>query len=49
VAFERDVAADERLKARARASAEQSIRALFLGVGFGEVRFVSDLTGPGAG
>jgi Protein of unknown function (DUF4230) len=49
VAFERDVSADEHLKTRARASAEQSLRALFVGVGFSEVRFVPDLSGPGSG
>ena len=42
-AFEREVAADDKLKARARASAEQSLRALFLGLGFTEVEFVREL------
>jgi uncharacterized protein DUF4230 len=42
-AFEREVAADEKLKARARASAEQSLRALFVGLGFTEVEFVKEL------
>jgi hypothetical protein len=42
-AFERDVSGDERLKARARASAEQSLRALFVGIGFTDVQFVSEL------
>lgn len=41
--FEREVAADEKLKARARTSAEQSLRALFLGLGFAEVEFVKEL------
>jgi len=41
--FEREVAADERLKAQARASAEQSLRALFVGLGFSEVDFVKEL------
>jgi hypothetical protein len=49
VAFERDVAADERLKARARASAEQSLRSLFVGLGFREVEFVKELPRPSAG
>jgi hypothetical protein len=42
-AFEREVFADEKLKARARASAEQSLRALFVGLGFSEVAFVQEL------
>jgi len=42
-AFEREVGADEKLKARARASAEQSLRALFIGLGFTEVAFVKEL------
>jgi len=42
-AFEREVAADERLKAQARASAEQSLRALFVGLGFTDVAFVREL------
>jgi len=42
-AFEREVFADEKLKARARASAEQSLRALFAGLGFTEVAFVNEL------
>jgi hypothetical protein len=42
-AFEREVAADEKLQARARASAEQSLRALFVGLGFTEVEFVKEL------
>jgi len=42
-AFERGVFADEKLKARARTSAEQSLRALFVGLGFTEVSFVTEL------
>ncbi len=38
-AFEREVAADPVLRARARASAERAIRGLLLSVGFDEVRF----------
>src|ERR671935_203172 len=38
--FEREVAADEKLKAQARASAEQCLRALFVGLGFTEIEFV---------
>jgi hypothetical protein len=49
VAFEREVAADERLKARARVSAEQSLRSLFVGLGFAEVDFVNELSRPSAG
>jgi hypothetical protein len=41
--FEREVAVDEKLKAQARASAEQSLRALFVGLGFTEVEFVKEL------
>jgi uncharacterized protein DUF4230 len=43
VAFEREVDADAALKARARASAERHIRALLLGLGFEDVRFVDTL------
>jgi hypothetical protein len=39
-AFEREALKDERLKARARASAERSIKGLVLSLGFREVRFV---------
>lgn len=39
-AFEREVAADAKLQERARASAERQVRALLLGLGFREVRFV---------
>ena len=42
-AFEREVAADEKIKGQARASAEQSLRALFVGLGFSEVEFVKEL------
>jgi Protein of unknown function (DUF4230) len=42
-AFEREVAADERIKAQARSSAEQSLRSLFFGLGFTEVEFVKEL------
>src|SRR5256885_612582 len=41
-AFEREVFADEKLKARARTSAEQSLRALFVGLGFTAVSFVTE-------
>src|SRR5919199_1444232 len=41
--FEREVRADEKLKAQARASAGQSRRALFGGLGFTEVQFVNEL------
>jgi uncharacterized protein DUF4230 len=41
--FAREVAADEKIKAQARASAEQSLRALFIGLGFSEVEFVKEL------
>jgi hypothetical protein len=49
VAFEKEVRADPRLKERARLSAERSLRALFLSVGFTEVRFVDRLTQASAG
>jgi hypothetical protein len=49
LAFEKEVRADPRLKARARASAERALRALFLSVGFTEVRFVDQLTQASAG
>jgi hypothetical protein len=42
-AFEREVEADARLKERARASAERSVRALLVTAGFSEVRFVAEL------
>jgi hypothetical protein len=44
VAFEREVEADQVLRARARASAERAIRALLAGLGFAEVRFVEKLS-----
>ncbi|MBN1204988.1 MAG: DUF4230 domain-containing protein [Myxococcaceae bacterium] len=43
IAFEREVSMDARLKERARQSAERSLRALFLSLGFTEVRFVERL------
>jgi len=49
LAFEKEVRADPRLKDRARVSAERSLRALFLSVGFTEVRFVDKLTLSSAG
>jgi len=49
LAFEKEVRADARLKDRARLSAERSLRALFLTVGFTEVRFVDKLTQGSAG
>ena len=42
-AFEREVAADAKLRERARASAERSIKALLLTAGFTEVKFVDAL------
>ena len=48
-AFEKEVRADPRLKERARLSAERSLRALFLSVGFTEVRFVDQLAHASAG
>ena len=42
-AFEAEVAADKALQARARESAQQSLRALFVGLGFAEVAFVDQL------
>jgi hypothetical protein len=42
-AFEREVQADPRLGAQARASAEQTLRSLFVGLGFTEVAFVKEL------
>jgi hypothetical protein len=43
-AFELEANNDSRLKERARQSAERSLRALFLSLGFTEVRFVERLT-----
>jgi hypothetical protein len=44
-AFEREVEADAALQARARESAQRSIRGLLLGMGFEQVRFVAALPG----
>ncbi len=41
LAFEREVGADQALRARARASAERAVRGLLLSVGFDEVRFTA--------
>jgi len=43
-AFEAEVAADPALQERARASAEQSLRSLFVGLGFQQVAFVDKLS-----
>jgi len=48
-AFEREVAADPKLAAQARASAEQTLRALFVGLGFTQVEFVKELPAPPRG
>jgi hypothetical protein len=48
-AFEREVAADPKLAAQARASAEQTLRSLFVGLGFAEVEFVKELPAPARG
>ncbi len=45
-AFEREVSADAQLNRRARDSAERSIRALLLTLGFDDVRFVDVLPKP---
>ena len=42
-AFESEVTADRDLQKKARSSAEQSLRSLFLGLGFSEVSFVDKL------
>jgi hypothetical protein len=42
-AFEQEVAANPRLRERARESAERALRGLLLGLGFREVRFVDQL------
>jgi Protein of unknown function (DUF4230) len=42
-AFRQEVEADEALKARARVSAERTLRALLLGLGFREVHFTAAL------
>jgi hypothetical protein len=44
LAFQKEVSGDQRLKDRARQSAERSLRALFFSLGFTEVRFVDRLT-----
>lgn len=43
-AFEAGAQADQDLQRRARESAEQSLRSLFTGMGFSEVRFVEQLS-----
>jgi hypothetical protein len=43
-AFEAEVSADRELQDRARESARQSLRSLFLGLGFSEVAFVEKLS-----
>jgi len=43
-AFEAEVAADKQLQQSARASAQQSLRSLFVGLGFSEVEFVDTLS-----
>lgn len=48
-AFEREVKADQRLQEKARLSAERSLRALFLTLGFREVHFVDSLPVSTAG
>ncbi len=48
-AFEREVRADPRVRARARGAAERGIRGLLLGLGFDEVHFVDRLPGAPAG
>ena len=48
-AFEREAGNDPRLKARARASAERALKALFVGLGFQDVRFVAELPRVTAG
>lgn len=48
-AFEREVKADQRLQDKARQSAERSLRALFLTLGFREVHFVDSLPVSTAG
>jgi hypothetical protein len=45
VAFEREVAADASLRAKARASAERQVRALLVTLGFRAVHFVDALPG----
>lgn len=48
-AFEREVGVDAGLQQRARSSAERSLRALFLDLGFRDVRFVPVLSRANAG
>jgi hypothetical protein len=48
-AFEREARMDEQLQRRARQSAERSLRALFLSLGFREVNFVESITVGTAG
>jgi hypothetical protein len=48
-AFTREVEGDAKLGAQARASAEQSLRSLFVGLGFTEVEFVKELSSPARG
>jgi len=48
-AFEREVRADAQLQQRARQSAERSLRALFLSLGFREVSFVNSIPVGSAG
>ncbi len=43
-AFESEVRGDQALQARARASGEQTLRSLFVGLGFSEVVFVPQLS-----
>jgi hypothetical protein len=45
-AFEREVRADARLNARARASAQRALQGLLLSLGFSQVHFVEALPGP---
>ena len=47
-AFEREVAADAALRARARTSAERQIRAMLVTLGFADVHFVDDLPSSGS-
>ncbi|HUJ25604.1 MAG TPA: DUF4230 domain-containing protein [Myxococcales bacterium] len=48
-AFAAEVGADKALQARARESAGQSLRSLFVGLGFSEVQFVEKLASPNHG
>ncbi|MFL5379582.1 MAG: DUF4230 domain-containing protein, partial [Myxococcales bacterium] len=45
-AFDREVQADPKLAVQARSSAEQTLRSLFVGLGFTEVEFVKELPAP---